>query len=508
MLSFILILLSYHISLKTAMILLSHVTMKLTHRNILLIVILSIAFILRFWQYDQRYGIGYDGSRDAFVAFESARQIQLPLTGSFSSIGPITFGPWYYYYITFASMVIPSIWAPWMAIGLASILMVLVMYKIGCVLLNPSFGLLLAFISAISPAQVSASTPLQQHALIGLLSSLVIYLFLKVMTDDKNGKTPVIWGFLTGIAINTHFQATGLLTLPVILFLFSKKKKFIITYILGLFISMIPILTFELNNHWFNTRNILDYIFIGQYRIWTSNRWLTFLGKFWPEFWSYVTGLPIVISSSVMFASVLLLTAKFFKKKIPLSWVLISICFVIQLVLLRYYRGEKYFGYLQFFHPFTFIYTGYFLYSLCRKTRKSILIAGVLALYLFFVLPNSVQNLKADEFNLETKQRLNFLTTKYPHSKFSTFECKKTSDTNRIQGLLLLLYMNKFNDEKGEKIAIHNPFCLYGKNEIMNYGLVNISNMSKESLDTSGLVQMTPEGISDGTARWWFKKQP
>lgn len=482
--------------------------MKPNYHKLLLIIIFLIALLLRFWQNDLRYGIGYDGSRDAIVAFESARQFQLPLTGSFSSIGPITFGPWYYYYITFASIVIPSIWAPWIAIGLASLFMVIIMYKIGCLLISPSFGLLLAFISSISPAQISASTPLQQHALIGLLSSLVIYLFLKVITGNKNGKLPLLWGFLTGVSINTHFQATGLLTLPAILFLFSKKKKFIFAFSLGLLLSMIPILTFELNNHWFNTRNILDYFFIGQYRIWTSNRWLTFLFKFWPEFWSYATGLPILISSTMMFTSALLLLVKLIKRKLSLQWILLGVSFVIQLTLLRYYRGEKYFGYLQFFHPFIFIYTGYFLYSLCRKLRKNILIAGAVALYLFFALPNSIEFLKPDEFNLETRQRVNFLTANYPNSKFSTFECKKTSDTVRIQGLLLLLYMNKLYDPNGVKIAIHNPFCLYGINKTQNYGLINIDNLSKESTTSSGLVQMTPEGIFDGTARWWFKEQP
>jgi len=37
---------------------------------VLLFLILILAFFLRFWHYNQRYGIGYDGSRDAFVSFD------------------------------------------------------------------------------------------------------------------------------------------------------------------------------------------------------------------------------------------------------------------------------------------------------------------------------------------------------------------------------------------------------------------------------------------------------
>ncbi len=474
----------------------------------ILLLILFFAFILRFWQYDQRYGIGYDGSRDALVAFESARQLQLPLTGSFSSVGPITFGPWYYYYITFATFIIPSVWAPWMAIGLASLAMVPVMYKIGKLLINPSFGLLLAFIAAISPAQISAATPLQQHALIGLLSSLIIYLFIKIISGAKPGKISVLWGFILGLAINTHFQATGLLTLPVILFFLTKKKKFILYFLLGLFISMIPILTFELNNHWFNTKNIIDYIFIGQYRIWTSNRWLTFLGKFWPEFWSYATGIPIIASLVLMYTTGLLLLKKFIKRKLSLPFMLLSFSFVIQLVLLRYYRGEKFFGYLQFFHPFLFIYTGYLLYLLFKKLNNKLFTAALLALYFITVFPNSLSFLKPDEFNFETRERLNFLTTKYPQSKFATYECKNSYERHRIQGLILLLYMNKLYDPLGEKITIYNPTCNYSKVAPLDLDIVDITGLTEKQLNSGKFEEITPGSIYSETARWWFSEQP
>lgn len=274
----------------------------MSKNKFLLIFVLSVAFFFRFYNSPNRYGIGYDGSRDALVAFESAKQIQLPLTGSFSSIGPITFGPLYYWYITLATL-LPAKWGPWIGINIASFLMVFVMYKTGKLLINEQFGIILAFVAALSPAQIISGTQLQQHALIGFLSSVVIYFLIKHYYQKLRTFEYIFWGFCMGVAINSHYQAVSLLTLPILVVIFFKRKKFILPFALGFFISFIPFLIFELTNHWFNTRNILDYILIGQYRVWTSNRWLLFLGNFIPQFWSYVTGIPIFLSSTVFFSS-------------------------------------------------------------------------------------------------------------------------------------------------------------------------------------------------------------
>ena len=152
--------------------------MKFNRLIFLLFSIVLLAFIFKFWNFPSRYGIGYDGSRDAIVSYEAKSQLQLPLTGSFSSIGPITFGPWYYWYITTANFLIPSIWAPWISISLASLGMIFLMYLIGKKLVSVKFGLILASLAAISPAQIVASVNLQQHALVGFFTSLSIYLFL------------------------------------------------------------------------------------------------------------------------------------------------------------------------------------------------------------------------------------------------------------------------------------------------------------------------------------------
>ena len=57
-----------------------------------LAILILIGFFLRFYNYPFRYGLGDEAVRDAVVAAVGAREFQAPLTGSFSSAGPFTFG--------------------------------------------------------------------------------------------------------------------------------------------------------------------------------------------------------------------------------------------------------------------------------------------------------------------------------------------------------------------------------------------------------------------------------
>jgi len=477
-------------------------------KRFILLLILALALFLRFWQTPARYGIGYDGSRDALVAFESARSFQLPLTGSFSSIGPITFGPWYYWIITFSNFIIPSPWAPWILIGLSSLMTVYVMYKIGVLLENETLGLILALLASISPAQINSATPLQQHALIGFFSSLAIFILLRLNSKKNFYNLATLWGFVIGIAINTHFQAAGLIFLPIFFFIFSRKIRLIPSFLMGLFFSMIPILIFELNNHWFNTRNILDYIFIGQYRVWTSNRWLTFAGKFIPEFWAYTLGAPFILSMIMMVVAAFLIIFRLLQKKLKLSLFLISISFAVLVIMLRYYRGEKFFGYLQFFHPYIFIFNGYVLYTLIKWLKNLYFRILLIIIYIAVVLPSSLNTIQSDKLNMITSNRLNQLIKSYPNKKFSFYDCVVVHDVDRIQALILLAYMQKAYDKNGYKIAMFNSSCNYTNTKKLSNDIVDVNQLTKKELEKRGLEERTAYGVYAETARWWFKEQP
>src|SRR4051812_568802 len=94
----------------------------------LLLAILIVGFFLRFYNTPARFTMGEDSTRDAMVAISGAQHLQFPLTGPFSSLGPFTFGPWYYYFLILFSL-LPIAYAPWFFLGITSFLFIIVMYK-------------------------------------------------------------------------------------------------------------------------------------------------------------------------------------------------------------------------------------------------------------------------------------------------------------------------------------------------------------------------------------------
>src|SRR5579859_7282680 len=87
-----------------------------THKYLhlaLLIAILTLALFLRFYNFTNRYSLGSETVRDAFVGIIGAQQLQLPLVGPFSSFGQFTFGPWYWWELIFFTLIAKTVFSPW-----------------------------------------------------------------------------------------------------------------------------------------------------------------------------------------------------------------------------------------------------------------------------------------------------------------------------------------------------------------------------------------------------------
>src|SRR3989344_6988296 len=255
--------------------------------------ILLLGAILRFYNYPYRYSLGEETIRDAVIGIEGARELQFPLTGSFSSLGPFTFGPWYAYQLIIFYLAFPYEYSPWIYLSIISILYIFIMYKIGKILGGDNFGLILSFITAISPAQIISATHLTSHNNTNLFAALSIWIFLILLLKNKSKWWNLLLGFVLGVGMNLHFQMGGLLMLPVALFLYKRKFLNFVYSGLGVIISFIPMLVFEMNNHWFTTRNLFFYLTEGKNAIYVPNRWLFYVRDFWPSFWSDALGVPV-----------------------------------------------------------------------------------------------------------------------------------------------------------------------------------------------------------------------
>src|SRR5258708_411912 len=89
--------------------------------------ILLLSFTVRFYHFNERWGLGDDDSRDVAIAQEALSRHELPFTGSFSSAGPFVFGPFFYWLIMFCYLILPFIFSsPWIFTDLVSVLTVFI----------------------------------------------------------------------------------------------------------------------------------------------------------------------------------------------------------------------------------------------------------------------------------------------------------------------------------------------------------------------------------------------
>lgn len=505
----------------------------LTKKNYFFITALLVIFIigvfLRFYNYSERITIDADSSRDAFVAWSGAENLQLPLVGPFISIAPATTGPWYWWQIIFATIIIPSKLAPWLYLGILSSALILIAYYAGVLLEGKLFGLLLAFFVAFSPQQIKTATQLTNPSLVGFFSFLTIVFFLKIFKQKPTIPRGILLGFFLGITINIHYQAVGLLTLlPFLLLLGRKNLKLFLAAIFSFGATFIPLLFFELNNHWFNMRHIIEYWQVGQYKFWTSTRWLTYAFDFWPRFVSFMTGGNKWFSLSLIFAIALIIGIKFFKKNLSKELIFLIISFLIQVVMIRYYRGEKFFGYLQFFHPYVFIFVTYVFWTAFNLKPKPFWGLLFLTIYIFFITPSLKDDIfSKSRFMSESQKRAKMLSGWTGGGKFTLYRCREY-DTDRGKALYLISNLwDQIDENSKNKIGYLNGVCQFprtyetetlrlmgkeveiGKIFPKNSGeLIDFSVASTAAILNSGWIPLNANEEYKSAARWWFTEQP
>lgn len=482
----------------------------------ILLGILLVGIFLRFYNYPYRYSLGEETVRDAVIGIEGARELQFPLTGSFSSLGPFTFGPWYAYQLIIFYLIFPFVYSPWIYLSIISVLYIFIMYKIGKIIGGEIFAFTLSFLVAISPAQIISATHLTSHNNTNLFAALAIWLFLIIIAKNKSKWWNLLLGFVIGVGMNLHFQMSGLLILPLTLFIYKRNFLSFVYNGLGVIISFIPMLIFEMNNHWFTTRNIFFYLTEGKNAIYVPNRWLFYVRDFWPAFWSDALGVPVWFGSVIMILFAVFLIRTGWKRKLSRNLVLLILAFLLNFILLRYYWGPRFFGYLNFLRPFVFIFTTFAILNL--KYKKIYVGLMLLPLIIFFSYPRIMSELKRDSYSMWIYGGINELEKKYPNDKFSLYTCstKYNSYYNSTAfSALLLLEANNKHDDKGIKIGLKGKCQLPKKTNVKedypvvsSISLVDFSSASNSAILGAGWKPITFTRMYNQYARWWFELQP
>jgi len=478
----------------------------------LLIMLLLIAGILRFYNYPYRYGLGEETVRDAVIGIEGARELQAPLTGAFSSLGPFTFGPWYAYQMILFTLFVHSLYAPWIYLTIVSILTIYILFKIGELLYGKTFGLLLAVMAAFSPPQIISATHLTSHNMTNIFAVLSLWIFLIIIKRDGSFWWGFFLGVVIGIGISLHYQMSGLLLLPLVTLFYKPKRYFyFLTAAVGVFVTFIPILMFELNNHWFNTRNLIAYFVYGKNRIYIPDRWLTYLRDFWPTFWADTFGIPKLFAIICIILFLVITIVLYRKKKIPLEMTFLFIPFAFYFLFLRYYTGPKYFGYLNFLRPFIFIFTGFTILSL-KQIRFGLFISSIFIIsILFFEMSQIKDELTQDSFTVSMYEQIKSLEQTFPQKKFTVYNCNRAYRNNAVVfSTVFLLDKHHKLSRNGIPVAVKSQDCNDDKDYryIANTNFIDLSKKTSEIIRQEGWEAQSFQTIYNLNARWWFRLQP
>lgn len=497
---------------------------------IILIIILILGALLRLYNFENRWGLAYDQARDVIVSRYALQTLQIPLIGPFSSAGQFIYGPqWYWLIMLFSLPYLPSFLTPWIVLNIINTGLIIVFYFIGRKAINNSVGLILALFAAVSPAQISLSINLISPAMVGITAALTVLVFLYYI-NNKRLLFGFLFGFLIANSINIHFQAMGLMALiPVsmaIVFFpeFRKKekkhtKKLILmlsshigVIVLGLIIPFIPLFIFDLKTRFYETRGLLDYYLYGQYRIYVPNRWLTYIGEFWPLAWSRIIGGYIYISIGLMLLSVIAPIWWAIKKRNLKNYYALVVSFLLMFLILRYYRGERYDNYINFLHSFILVFAAgsvYFLYKINKIL--AVLAVGIIVFGSLKMAVPEIINAR-NTASEEAKQWTYELLKKYPNSKFALYDYRWRYPYRGYAINLYLMDRNKLSDggmkigtaAQESKSKMKSDFARIIYRDGLE--LYNLSSSTSAQLEKDKWYFINPSQVYHSVEKWYEDK--
>lgn len=482
---------------------------------LLTVFIVLLAAFLRFYQLSDRWQIHYDAARDAIIGSQALKLGKIPLNGPFTSAGPFVFGPIFYHLIIISYLILPKvIISPQIMMALMNTLYVYVMLKVG-ELHSKKLAVIIGFLAALSPLHVERSTNLTQHNLVALFTALTLFAFISYL-KHKNILYLLLLGFFIGCGLSLHYQALNLLVfLPFAVFAFPNKltkvMQKIIILAMGIILPLLPFIVWDWQRGWKNINNIMDYFLIGQYRIWVSNRWLIYVGKFWPQFWSEITGIPVNISFIFMVGAVVLVLYKLLFRKKDKTILFLGLIFGIQLILNRYYRGEKLTMYLHYFQPLVIYFTGFLIYLLFKLKNSFGFVLFIP--FLFYLLISNYHIIQSQKTQITPINNfVSYLKLLYPQHQFKPYVFKNNDPAAGAMSSLIMSFSNLIDENNG--LALGFSSTALDKTPIYHFEnmdppiyVYNLFGEKYTDLTANNWFDYSPSAIYSDILEWWKVKE-
>jgi glycosyltransferase involved in cell wall biosynthesis len=486
--------------------------------KILVFFLIIFSFLIRFWDYPHRWGLGGDDGRDAMIALEAIKRHELPLMGPFSSAGPFVFGGIYYWLIMSFYLALPFlISAPWIFTGLIGVLTVGLFVYLGKLLGGKKFSLILGLLAAFSPQLFVRSLMLGPHTYISTLTVLLIISFV-LLWQKKKVFYAFLMGIFLGIALGMHYQAVNLFVFFPAIFVVSSlsiknRIKALFLMVLGFLIPSFPLLYWDYHQNFANVNNILDYLLIAQYRIYVPNSWKIFLFDFIPWYWSFVVGRFYLISLLIAAFSPLVFIFLALKKKIKGEFILLGILFFIFIFVNRFYKGERSEGYLLYLAPFILIFTTLLINYLVTYKNKIVKVLGVLLLAI--IILGNLLTIK-NSFLLSPvatyKNVYKEIVEKFPNSKFSIYAYKYKLYDQSMALSLIMGFDGKISDD-GIPLGVscYGIECPKHTNVVVKSGVLvlDLRTVKKEDMEKSKQlwINVNQKNAYDDLIGWLNKNE-
>ncbi|OGH10415.1 MAG: hypothetical protein A2857_05330 [Candidatus Levybacteria bacterium RIFCSPHIGHO2_01_FULL_36_15] len=484
---------------------------KLHWFGISAILIVLLAFVLRFYNYQNRFGLAYDQAHDALIARHALSSGKLPLLGPFSSAGPFQTGGQWYWFIMLGTVFYPySVISPWVFLTLLYVLFVYLMIKLGAELIDKKFGIIVGILTAVSSAQITQGTNLTNQSPISLLSLAAIWSGVRYIREKK-AKYIFLLGFFASMAASIHLQGVALffIVLLTLLILRYFRLKHIILLVCGIVLPLLPIIISDFGHNFFNIKNMLYYYLHDQYRISLDvlgRRWSTYIMSFWPQQWAHIIGGQKIIGLFLMLGVAIVLGLKIIKKSISKEWILITAGFASMLILLRYTRSVLFESYLVFTHPVVLLLSAVVIFELFK--RSSLIALLSIAIIVLASLSKDFTEIKnaTNYTSYYADSNSKFLLQKYPGKKFAIYDYKYKST---VRSLPLALYLEAAGaiDDKGMAIGVGPKDLLEGHEAVLNnedtYKIVNLGSYGIKGSLNKDWYFANPSFIYHATEEWF-----
>ena len=217
----------------------------ITPWNLLILIILLLAFILRIYKIGEILDFHFDQGRDALVIWNLWHSGKLFLIGPVTGLEGIFLGPLYYYLIApfyligGGNPVIPS-----MFLSFLTVVSLYFLYLTGVEINGTVTGFIALIVGSFSNHLIFSNRWLSNPTPIYLTSILIFYLFVKII---KKVKIPEFSWYLVYLLVGISLQfelASAVFYLPIlaIFTLWQKEKINVKTFLISSFIFLLTLL--------------------------------------------------------------------------------------------------------------------------------------------------------------------------------------------------------------------------------------------------------------------------